>query len=266
MKTALCIGINDYPGTGSDLAGCVNDANDWALVLSNSGFTVKKLLDNQATKANIVSRIKELIISAVDDRDSIVIQYSGHGTQVPDLNRDEPDKLDEALCNYDLSTEGPLLDDELWQLFKLKKPGVKLVFISDSCHSGSVIRAMGSTASGTKKFLPYGNWSKNIKPVKRMLNGNSFPECDDDSKSPWPCLLMSGCQDNEYSYDASFKGRANGAFSYFALQEFKKLSEKATYQEWFDLIRRRLPTIEHPQTPNLTGSFKKENVFSNRKA
>ncbi len=33
-KKALCIGINDYPGTGSDLAGCVNGAllrtrNDW---------------------------------------------------------------------------------------------------------------------------------------------------------------------------------------------------------------------------------------------
>jgi hypothetical protein len=27
-KNALCIGINDYPGTQSDLKGCVNDAND----------------------------------------------------------------------------------------------------------------------------------------------------------------------------------------------------------------------------------------------
>ena len=29
-KKALCIGINDYPGTGMDLRGCVNDADDWA--------------------------------------------------------------------------------------------------------------------------------------------------------------------------------------------------------------------------------------------
>jgi len=29
-KKALCIGINDYPGTQNDLSGCVNDANDWA--------------------------------------------------------------------------------------------------------------------------------------------------------------------------------------------------------------------------------------------
>ncbi len=27
-KRALCIGINDYPGTRSDLARCVNDAKE----------------------------------------------------------------------------------------------------------------------------------------------------------------------------------------------------------------------------------------------
>ncbi len=27
-KKALCIGINDYPGTQNDLSGCVNNAND----------------------------------------------------------------------------------------------------------------------------------------------------------------------------------------------------------------------------------------------
>ena len=29
-KKALCIGINNYPGTHMDLQGGVNDANDWA--------------------------------------------------------------------------------------------------------------------------------------------------------------------------------------------------------------------------------------------
>jgi len=29
-KLALCIGINDYPGTVNDLSGCVNDAQDWS--------------------------------------------------------------------------------------------------------------------------------------------------------------------------------------------------------------------------------------------
>ena len=30
---ALCVGINDYPGSNMDLAGCVNDAKDWQALL-----------------------------------------------------------------------------------------------------------------------------------------------------------------------------------------------------------------------------------------
>jgi hypothetical protein len=41
MRYALCIGLNDYPGTGSDLAGCVNDANDWAEELTKREFDVE---------------------------------------------------------------------------------------------------------------------------------------------------------------------------------------------------------------------------------
>ena len=37
-KLALCIGINNYPGTDMDLAGCVNDANHWAAELTPRGF------------------------------------------------------------------------------------------------------------------------------------------------------------------------------------------------------------------------------------
>ena len=32
-KKALCVGINNYPGTQNDLNGCVNDANAWAGLL-----------------------------------------------------------------------------------------------------------------------------------------------------------------------------------------------------------------------------------------
>ncbi|MFN6351670.1 MAG: caspase family protein, partial [Cyanobacteriota bacterium] len=63
-KSALCIGINNYPGTDCDLRGCVNDANDWAATLAARGFTVKTLLDNQATKAALVAAFQSLIRAA----------------------------------------------------------------------------------------------------------------------------------------------------------------------------------------------------------
>ena len=64
-KKALCIGINDYPGTQNDLSGCVNDANDWTAVLSGRGFDITNLLDAQATKAKMVSAIRALVDEAV---------------------------------------------------------------------------------------------------------------------------------------------------------------------------------------------------------
>ena len=63
-KSALCIGINDYPGTDSDLAGCVNDAHDWSALLTARGFSVQPMFDAQATKAAMVEAIGGLVITS----------------------------------------------------------------------------------------------------------------------------------------------------------------------------------------------------------
>ena len=140
-KSALCIGINNYPGTQMDLQGCVNDANDWAAALGERGFKVAKLIDDQATKAAMVQAMNDLIGKA-GKGDSLVITFSGHGTYQPDEDGDEVDGLDEALCPYDLQTNGAaLIDDEIREIFGARKPGVRIVLISDSCHSGTVTRA-----------------------------------------------------------------------------------------------------------------------------
>eukprot|EP01034_Spumella_vulgaris_P021075 gene21075-27035_t len=104
-KTALCIGINNYPGTHMDLQGCVNDAQDWAAVLTARGYKTTLLLDDKATKAAMVDAMSQLIASGGKD-DSLIITYSGHGTYQPDEDGDEVDGLDEALCPYDLQTSG----------------------------------------------------------------------------------------------------------------------------------------------------------------
>jgi hypothetical protein len=75
---------------------------------------------------------------------------------------------------------------------------------------------------------------------------------------------MAGCQDTEYSYDAYFQGRPNGAFTFVALQALSKLPASATYADWFKAIKKVLPSQQYPQTPNLFGSqsMKKWKVFA----
>ena len=87
-RRALCIGIDRYPVR--PLAGCVADARLWAKTLGALGFECTLTLDEAATYSNIVAELERLVKSARPG-DSIVWQYAGHGTQVPDVNGDEAD-------------------------------------------------------------------------------------------------------------------------------------------------------------------------------
>lgn len=74
------------------------------------GFTaadITMLLDAQATKTNIMSALNEMVSGAKAGKYSyLVFSLSSHGTQVPDLSNDEPDKADEAFCPHDLIQAG----------------------------------------------------------------------------------------------------------------------------------------------------------------
>jgi hypothetical protein len=100
MKRAVCIGINNYPGTLNDLKGCVNDANDWAELLREFSFDVEVLLDNQGTRENIKTALRNMV-SGLLPGDYGVFTYSGHGTYNRDTGGDETDSYDEALYVYD---------------------------------------------------------------------------------------------------------------------------------------------------------------------
>ncbi|MCM8596660.1 MAG: caspase family protein, partial [Candidatus Accumulibacter sp.] len=65
-----------------------------AAELAERGFTIRKLLDAEATQAAMVSGIESLIASAISG-DVVVTTYPGHGTDVPDTHGDEFDGLDE---------------------------------------------------------------------------------------------------------------------------------------------------------------------------
>jgi hypothetical protein len=63
--------------------------------------------------------------------------------------------------------------------------------------------------------------------------------------------LLAGCRDNEYSYDAVFAKRPNGAFTFVALRALRLLNAGATYADWYKMIRRGLPSEDYPQRPQL---------------
>ena len=275
-RKALCIGINNYPGTHMDLQGCVNDANDWAATLTERGFAVTKLLDAQATKAAMIAGMSDLIGKAAKD-DSLIITFSGHGTYQPDTDGDEADGLDEALCPYDLQTLGQALtDDEIKGLFATRKAGVRIVLISDSCHSGTVTRAAAAEkdADTRPRFMPMGNWLPDKLLPKTRAGTLATTIASPLGVSPFLAgysrllgdLLLSGCKEgpNNFSYDAKINGRYNGAFTYYALKALKTLKADATYADWHKAFVKYLPSASYPQSPQIVGSdtARKGKVFA----
>lgn len=148
-RRALCVGINAY--AERPLAGCLADVDSWRRVLGQAGFAVSLLLDAEATRANIVAELENLIATSRKG-DVIVFQYAGHGTRLPDRNADEMDALDEALVPYDYGTGAFLLDDDLGQLYARLPDGVNLTCFMDCCHSGDNARVL--FADERPRFLP----------------------------------------------------------------------------------------------------------------
>ena len=259
MKRSLHIGINDYPGTQNDLSGCVNDANDWEKTLSDRGFQTITLLDAQAKKSNMVEAISN-IVSKTGKDDIAVITYSGHGTWVADEDGDESDGRDEALCPHDIMEGEILTDDELYEIFTQRSWGARIIFISDSCHSGSVSRVshfMPGIENDVWKFpkiryLPPEVYLKNHPALLQRARSVEHTEGRWNIRAA--AVLLAGCKDTEYSYDAWFNEKANGAFTYSAIQALNKLDPDATYQDWYREIRKLLPHVQYPQTPQILAS------------
>lgn len=274
IDLALCIGVNRY-GHGSDLAGCVNDCLDFTKVLRDRGAQVHNLVDGDCTGDQMVSMMRTMI-STLRRGQTGVITYSGHGTWVPDENGDEADHRDEAICPVDLWDNGVITDDVLHDIFTNRAYGSKLIFISDSCHSGSVQRFAGpllyhvvdrkTTAEGWDvdnrpvrlvRFLAPGTFLQGETLERATVIGHATPRPGVARSS---ALTFGACRDDEYSYDAWFPQpgggqRANGAFSRVAIDALAKMPEIASYQDWYKEIRRSLPSQDYPQQPTLMGTY-----------
>jgi hypothetical protein len=268
-KRAFCVGINDYPYDGSDLNGCVNDAQAWAeLLTSHYDFAradVKLIIDAEATKVNMIAGIKDLLAGAKSG-DVLVFTNSSHGTYIADTSGDEP-SYDEALCPYDVADE-VIMDDELRELFADLPQGVRLTIISDSCHSGTVTRAVVSEVLPGLLKTPDDRRVRFLNPALRggTVLPNPWkarPKREKYPESKMREVLLSGCTDKEYSYDAMIGGVYHGAMTYFALQAIRQANYQITYAQLHTRMNYLLDEAGYPQHPQLEGrsQHKKRQLF-----
>lgn len=255
MKGALCVGINQYPIAGMDLHGCVNDARAWsALLVDRFGFpsdNVTLLLDEQATKQRILDGLDQLIAQARRG-DVLVFTNSSHGTYVADADGDES-HYDEAICPYDMA-DSLIVDDELRERFTALPRGVRMTVISDSCFSGSVTRGdrIETPDDRRRRFVnPTDIGRREIAGVRRHAVPRRVDTYPERSMRE---VLVSGCRDDQYAYDARFGATYHGAMTHFALQIIEAAGYELSYQDLWDALVARLEAEGFEQEPQVEGT------------
>ena len=252
---SLMVGINKYPGC--PLNGCVNDITDMAHYLMDHctmpRANIRLLVDGRATKQAIVDRLHWLVDGAKPG-DRLFFHFSGHGVQVPTRNpAGEVDNLDEAICpqNFNWSDDTMIRDKEFNQMFSKVPVGVNFVWVSDSCHSGTLDRSFSNSVPRSMPMpedISWGVQTAKEAGITTQGMGLGMPGV------PLNVALISGCKSNQTSADAFINGRYNGACTYYLLKELVR-SPGAPMTQVVTNLNVALRAAHYEQMPQLEGSL-----------
>jgi len=245
---SLHIGLNEvdpaaYGGWDGRLAGCHNDVTSMQGIADALGYRSAKLLDREANADDVIAAIRDAARS-LSGGDIFLLTYSGHGGQVDDTNGEEPDRLDETWVLWDRM----LIDDELYALWAEFQPDVRIAVVSDSCHSGSVTRAVPFASDGSplplQRRMPLDVERRTYEEHKDLYDGIQARVPTREGSSIGAAVqLISGCQDNQTSAD----GSGNGLFTGTLLEVWQDGRFEGSMHVLRDQIAGRMPS---DQTPN----------------
>jgi uncharacterized caspase-like protein len=255
---SLHVGVNEvdpghYAGWDGALEACEADATSIEGIARAAGYETHFLLTRAATRQRVQDAIRDAAARLVSG-DIFLVSYAGHGGQVPDASGDEPDSSDETWCLYD----GELIDDELLQLWKAFAKGVRVLVLSDSCHSGTVTRAARGEldvdaaakelhAFGIEKpvfrFMPPAVARRTYVANKAFYDDLAKSVPTEEGAPAATVRLISGCQDDQSSADGPF----NGLFTGTLLKVWNGGAFEGDYQRFHAEIVKRMPRC---QTPN----------------
>jgi hypothetical protein len=255
---SLHIGLNSvspqhYGGWSGELNACEADAEDMADIAKQKGYSSTVLLTKKGTRNQVLAAIDQAAKDLVSG-DMLFLTYSGHGGQLPDKNSDEADAEDETWCLFD----GEVVDDELYAKWAAFNSGVRILVLSDSCHSGTVTKFAFYQGGGRAGLRP----TEREQPKYRVMppevalrtykNNRAFYDpilenkelAEAKARVKASVLLISGCQDNQFSSDGTF----NGLFTGTLLRVWNHGKFRGDYRKFHKSIVRSMPP---DQTPNL---------------
>jgi hypothetical protein len=200
----------------------------------------------------MVAAIRRLV-AAGDAHTPLVLQYSGHGTQVPDDTGDEVDGFDEAFVPVDYHFGRLLLDDDLGALLRKLGPEARITLFMDCCHSGTnsrfapLVRA-NSSSTERVRFLPP---SEELVQAHRAYRATLPAPAAGAAETSLPGVVhFAACLDNEYAWESAGQGDFTGAA---ATRLVAAVQRGETNEAFMQAVRRGVAARgrQHPQLMRL---------------
>lgn len=259
VKRAVLIGIDDYLANPeiSDLSGAGNDVDlIKAVLVGKFDFEpddIVVLKDADATHENIVDTIRSHLGQS-QPGDVALVHYSGHGSQMRDRDGDEPDRMDETIVPHD-SRQGDVFDisddqiNDLMSEISARTPNV--VFILDSCHSGTAARA--AVAQGLNRTARYAPADER-EPPPASGSARGLEGIDDFRLPGAGYVLISGSRANELSNETRFGDVTNGAMTYYLVNALQSAGVQATYRDVMEQTQADVTARFDDQHPQIEGT------------
>jgi hypothetical protein len=259
-RVALLVGINQYSDPAiPQLHGAVNDVHKMQdLLLRDYDFEtddITILTNEHATRRAILEAFRKQLIQQADPNTIAVLHYSGHGSQIPDKNGDEPDGLDETIVPYDssiaLESERDIADDTLGELLRELRATTPLItVILDCCHSGD----------GTREI-------DQPREIKRPVTPQTVAGAKDDL--PPDYAVIGGCRSNEQSYEYGSPEGPCGALTYFLVEaarsaKARTAADSVTYQDVMEWVSAHVSDAKPRQHPVIDGVAGNREFFGAR--
>jgi len=240
VKRALLIGINKYKAVPK-LQGSLNDIETMRQILiTRWGFSERNITmvtDEAATRAGMLAAFEQLVKDA-GPQDTVYVHYSGHGSQVEDLNGDETDDhLDETLVPQDGRSGDvrDITDDELDAIFARLRARNTLIVL-DSCHSGTATRSLDIRTRSIPR-------DSRVDLYRKAEHGTTR------TRAVVPVMtsryvVMTGAASHQEALDGPIDGRYHGFFTFALARSLSSSSPQASAREVFGGVERELKRIQ----------------------
>ena len=255
-KLAKEHGLDPVKPSEVDLAGAVNDVNDFSQLLKDKFHIQRDHLmthvNSDASSQSIIEDLKDLAGKTVPG-DNVLFYFSGHGTRYP--SKDDPNSFDEAIVLGDATVA---MDKDIRAIADdFTQHGINMTFVFDSCYSGGMSKGAlfykGSPIVAHRKSIQQ-KLGQALAKSSVTAKGLTIKATKQDANGTSAFLFASG--KDETASDIDFKDPSKQSHGLFTMLLMLALDDQPAMgiKEAVDLVGQAAKEAHFTQTPSVETS------------